>query len=831
MPATAASSLPPAATSATAPNPSASSPSDDSDDEWDRSDPDWDEMDGDAPHNSKPVLPAALRAGAPAPPSAGSKSPGVPASLRAGPPAGSPAKPRESYFDVNVPLTSAYSPPRPPPPQGHNPFLRPQNSGSTGHRLFGGDSSENVWVTPLSSSAPLAELPADGPPVGKIAQMSLLDEPIPLSPQSAQPALIPVDSETDVINPQHAWRNQQTSIPRGQETKGKEAAHAASVERQAWSGSAITSPPVTSPQAATPPVTPPKVPNSVNPRANDAQFQQLIPIDTDQPVQSTPKAESPGAVMKRQKKENYQIKHIRWYDAAAKTTRLSPILTQNANGPCPLLALVNALALSTPASEQTALVEALRTREHVSLGLLLDVVFDELMSGRRGSTQELPDVDDLYKFLLTLHTGMNVNPRFTFKPDRASMDMHPALRPLTQPGGFEETREMRLYSTFNVPLMHGWLPPRDSAEYAAFERSAKTYEDAQNIQFHEEELEVKLSTTGMNPQEQDLFEDLITIKEFLAQWPTQLTQYGLDVIREHLRPGEFAILFRNDHFSTIYMEPRSRQILTLVTDAGYSSHDEIVWESLVDVNGKASQLFSGDFRPVSHDAPSPGPAGPRHSSLSQRPVQSMLDVDDRSWNTVQGKRSKPNTTQETGIIGASPSAPQPTSPALSRIEQEDHDLALALQLQEEEEDRHRREQDTRRRNEQLRDRVMEHRTPPAPVPAARPAVPPRRPRAPDEEPPPPTYEQSSKDRRFNPPSGHPANPAAPVRSRQSSSAYAQNASVQPGPGPTGRRHSRPVPLVDQIPHGNGMGRGRRPSQIHAVHGPGVVEERERCVVM
>ncbi|OCL13994.1 hypothetical protein AOQ84DRAFT_276373, partial [Glonium stellatum] len=306
--------------------------------------------------------------------------------------------------------------------------------------------------------------------------------------------------------------------------------------------------------------------------------------------------DTPETSARNQRKEHYQIKHIRWYDENKHGIRKSPILTQNANGPCPLLALVNALVLSTPAGVDTALIETLRTREQVSLGLLLDAVFDELMSGRRGgAAQQLPDVGELYAFLVTLHTGMNVNPSFTKAPESANgaLSIHPDLR--HQPGGFEDTREMRLYSTFNIPLIHGWLPPSESRAYAAFERVARTYEDAQHIQFQEEELDNKLRAEGLNADEQRLYEDVHVIKEFLTRWPTQLTKYGLETIVNSLKPGQIGILFRNDHFSTLYKHPRSEELLTLVTDAGYSSHEEIVWESLVDVNGQGSELYSGDF--------------------------------------------------------------------------------------------------------------------------------------------------------------------------------------------------------------------------------------------
>ncbi|EGR44613.1 uncharacterized protein TRIREDRAFT_52446, partial [Trichoderma reesei QM6a] len=280
------------------------------------------------------------------------------------------------------------------------------------------------------------------------------------------------------------------------------------------------------------------------------------------------------------KAETYQIKNIRWHDASSsKNPRVSPILIQNENGPCPLVALVNALTLTTPEDiGDTALVQVLRLREQVSLSLLLDAVFDELMSPRRTSSEDsLPDVSELYSFLQSLHTGMNVNPRFIPTP--------------------ENTAEMGLYATFSIPLIHGWLPPHDDPVRYAMERHAASYEDVQNLLFREEELEDKLASSeeGLTEAEQDLYQDIITIKIFLNESATQLTPWGIEVIQKAIRPGTFAILFRNDHFSTLYCHPHTRQLLTLVTDAGYRSHDEVVWESLRDVNGELNQFLSGDF--------------------------------------------------------------------------------------------------------------------------------------------------------------------------------------------------------------------------------------------
>lgn len=590
--------------------------------------------------------------------------------------------------------------------------------------------------------------------------------------------------------------------------------------------------------------------------------------------------ETPRTQASRQRNEHYSIKHINWKDQSTSSgMRRSPILMQNANGPCPLLALVNALVLSTPPDLDTALVETLRTREQVSLGLLLDAVFDELMSGRRGdSAQELPDVSELYSFLLALHTGMNVNPRFItpVHAPRGSLDghspdlnqTHPMHRAQSKAGAFEETKEMRLYSTFSIPLIHGWVPAQDTSAYAAFERCAQSFEDAQNIQFVEFELEDKLRAEGLSEQEQLTLQDIQTIKSFLSNWPTQLTDFGLQTMSRTLKPGQIAILFRNDHFSTVYKEHTFGGLMTLVTDAGYGSHDEIVWESLVDVNGAASELFSGDFRVVSHNQD------------TSRLNQDNSAGGEQGWQTVQGRNSTSGG-QGAQLSGARANSstdevppplpgPRPTShlelpgqnddhPIRSNSEQEDHDLALALQLQEEEEDRQRQSEQQRRREQELSEQYIsrqdEGRPPAIPprrgggvagstgrggstnsgTPSARPAVN-RTSNNPSADPTaPPSYEQYASDRPYReagstapPQQGHPLNTYDALR--QQHQQQQQPPAAMPRPGGSrlqGRRRSSQLGAPPGgFPPATGQP-GRRPQAQ-----PGTVQAaEEKCSVM
>jgi len=479
----------------------------------------------------------------------------------------------------------------------------------------------------------------------------------------------------------------------------------------------------------------------------------------------------------------------------ARHTRISPILTQNDNGPCPLLALVNVLVLTTPANQGTALIGTLFNKEQVSLGLLLDAVFDELTSGRRGDTaHELPDIGQLYSFLITLHTGMNVNPRFVEAEDIT----HPPQR--VHPGTFEMTKEMRLYSTFDIPLIHGWIPSPTDAARGAFERQkvAQTYEDAQNMQFHAEELEAKFHSQGLSDDEQDIFTDVIAIKEFLTTYPTQLSDYGLETMKQWIQPGQVVILFRNDHFSTLYKQPDTGRLLTLVTDAGYATHDEIVWESLADVNGMYSELFSGDFRSVDNSA--------RRVSMNQNPE------DNSEWTTVKGKNPRHLRNDSTPNYAALPeSTTNQARPSVGTItesfapeastrdaEQEDHDLALALQLQEEADAEQRAHDAARAEELAASERFLSRSTyvtqaqpeerPPTqpPRPTDRAPTQPPRPRRPpptrgqvdgfdaDSAPPPP-YEPVQKTPTFAPPQQPPPPAMAP---RPSDNAHRRHSSMQ-----------------------------------------------------
>lgn len=240
---------------------------------------------------------------------------------------------------------------------------------------------------------------------------------------------------------------------------------------------------------------------------------------------------------------------------------------------------------------------------------------------------------------------------------------------MTSLGTFQQTHDMQSYSTFGIPLVHGWLASWSSPEHAAMTRLAQYHEDIQLLPFRQQDYEDRIMRgDSLTADEERIMADIETIQNFVQiENVTQLSPFGLTQLSTQLAPGSISILFRNDHFSTLYKHPQSQNLYTLVTDAGYANHAEVVWESLVDVTGFNSQLLAGDFRVVSHDPP--------RSAGSESPVGPAVPP-------------RPNVT-----TSISPSSAETPRRPLSRQEQSDADYAFALSLQFQEEERRERTED------------------------------------------------------------------------------------------------------------------------------------------
>lgn len=138
----------------------------------------------------------------------------------------------------------------------------------------------------------------------------------------------------------------------------------------------------------------------------------------------------------------YSLKWIKW--KGSKT----PIITQNENGPCPLIAIMNVLILKgklkLPAMVE--IVTASQLMEYLG-DFLLNSVPSNMSEGAQLNYEQ--NMMDAISILPKLQTGLDVNVRFTSIAD------------------FEYTPELIVFDLLQIPLYHGWLLDPESVEVAS----------------------------------------------------------------------------------------------------------------------------------------------------------------------------------------------------------------------------------------------------------------------------------------------------------------------------------------------------------------------------
>ncbi|SCU80567.1 LAME_0B03752g1_1 [Lachancea meyersii CBS 8951] len=251
------------------------------------------------------------------------------------------------------------------------------------------------------------------------------------------------------------------------------------------------------------------------------------------------------------------------------------ILLQNENGPCALLALCNVLLLSPQLSQQAGpLLELVSRKNEVGLDEIITTLANIGMQTPRGAHQ---DVDRLLQLMPQLHTGLSINPTFN--------------------GSFEDGDEMALFRLFNVSLVHGWLADYASDPMQYEHVSRYSYEGAQKALIAA--YDIQHGNIAETEHNRTVLEDAGFIKSFFARSATQLTECGLDHMKEVLLENSYAVMFRNDHFATICKS--NNQLYTLVTDLGFKENANVVWQSLKSVNGSQDTFFTGNFLPAMSD--------------------------------------------------------------------------------------------------------------------------------------------------------------------------------------------------------------------------------------
>lgn len=277
-----------------------------------------------------------------------------------------------------------------------------------------------------------------------------------------------------------------------------------------------------------------------------------------QPKDSTETVSEPIDVPKLQPSSDEvdvskQIYHVKWITSPV-FNRRCPIITQNVNGPCPLLGMVNVLLLRGKMSLPAEDSEVVSSEQ--LLEMLADLVLSSATSSLANSASRLDlehNMNDAIALLPKLQTGLDVNVKF-------SGVTH-----------FEYTDTCVLFDLLNISLYHGWLTDPQGKE---------VWEAVGTLSYNQ--LVEKIITHKNSDQEEEARQSLLA-GNFLEESASQLTYHGLCELNSAMSEDELAVFFRNNHFSTIFKH--KGELFVLVSDQGFLKETEVVWETLSNIDG------------------------------------------------------------------------------------------------------------------------------------------------------------------------------------------------------------------------------------------------------
>ncbi|PWA00829.1 hypothetical protein BB558_003106 [Smittium angustum] len=330
--------------------------------------------------------------------------------------------------------------------------------------------------------------------------------------------------------------------------------------------------------------------------------------------------------------DRHRLKPVLWRNLTTLEEKPLWIVTQNENGPCPLIALVNVLVLKGEIqvkNESNDSNKTILTSELISM--LANYLFshnikentkiegsenDENLEAANSDenagssvtgqvvSQKESNIDKVIKCLPSLSTGLDVNIQFD------------SLHGIEQ----DSTADI-IFKTFGVDFVHGWLvDPLEQGEiFEILTKDCKnSYEGAASFVFYGDSLSngTLVDAKSKTPNQQDgpsstLDENVnlneskietinkaLLVSEFLDNTATQITPYGLQMIGEVLPDNYVCIFFRNNHFVTLFKRYKG-ELFTLCTDESLSTDSRIVWETLNDINQVTSIFVDSFFQPIS----------------------------------------------------------------------------------------------------------------------------------------------------------------------------------------------------------------------------------------
>lgn len=147
----------------------------------------------------------------------------------------------------------------------------------------------------------------------------------------------------------------------------------------------------------------------------------------------------PQPQQRPQQPPSYHLKWIKWKGNKC------PIVTQNENGPCPLIAIINVL-LMKGRLRLPSMMEVITANQLMEY--LGDCILENIPKGLKEENQlnYEQNMHDAIAILPKLQTGLDVNVRFSGVSD------------------FEFTPELIFFDLLHIPLYHGWLVDPNDVE-------------------------------------------------------------------------------------------------------------------------------------------------------------------------------------------------------------------------------------------------------------------------------------------------------------------------------------------------------------------------------
>ncbi|XP_052129481.1 ubiquitin carboxyl-terminal hydrolase MINDY-1 [Frankliniella occidentalis] len=354
-----------------------------------------------------------------------------------------------------------------------------------------------------------------------------------------------------------------------------------------------------------------------------AKQMDKLSVHPDESVTSIKKssAESSPASINRGPEE-YQLKWIMWHD------HKTPIITQNQNGPCPLIAIANILLLrgKMKLSSNASTITAEELLTHVANNIVESRPEENSEEIMRNFEQNMHDAMSL---LPQLHSGLDVNIKFTGV------------------NHFEFTEACTVFDLLDISLYHGWVVDPQATE---------TVQALGNMGYNQL---VEMIIQDKMADDSSKVTKALLAEQFLESSASQLTYHGLCELNSVMADNELAVLFRNNHFSTIFkrrVPTRSREskqsieqvqneLFLLVTDQGFLHEFNVVWEMLCNIEGDSMFVDSAFKNVPPKSAPEFSPAPNTMSQIDQDYMvalalqEDMQRLDD-SWEDV--KKSHPD---------------------------------------------------------------------------------------------------------------------------------------------------------------------------------------------